>query len=96
MNFFQPTMKLCSRTRNGARVHKVDETARTPYQRLLQSGALSESERTEMAATYHRLNPVVLLKQINSNLEQLWNLAERPNSLGNRNYEATRRASITV
>ncbi len=96
MNFFQPTMKLCAKTRNGARVHKVYETARTPYQRLLQSGALSESKRTEMAATYHRLNPVLLLKQINNNLEQLWNLAERPASLGNRNYEATRRASVTV
>ncbi len=96
MNFFQPTMKLRSKTRNGAKVHKVYETAQTPYQRLLQSGVLSETMRTDMAATYHALNPVLLLKQINSNLEQLWRLAERPATLGNRNYEATRRASVTV
>ncbi len=30
------------------------------------------------AATYHHLNPVLLLKQINENLECLWKLAERP------------------
>lgn len=96
MNFFQPTMKLCSKTRHGAKVHKVYETAQTPYQRLLRSGVLSESRLAEMAATYSGLNPVMLLKQINSNLEQLWRLTERSASFGNRNYEATRRASVTV
>jgi hypothetical protein len=96
MNFFQPTMKLVSKTRHGARVHKVYDTAQTPYQRLLRSGVLSESKRAEMAAAYSGLNPVMLLKQINSNLEQLWRLAERPASFGNRNYEATRRSSVTV
>ena len=96
MNFFQPTMKLVSKTRHGARVHKVYETAQTPYQRLMRSSVLSEAKRTELAATYHGLNPVLLLKQINSNLEQLWQMAVRPASLGNRNYEATRRASVTV
>ncbi len=78
MNFFQPTMKLWSKTRNGARVHKVYETAQTPYQRLLKLGVLSEANRAELAATYHGLNPVLLLKQINANLEQLWRLADRP------------------
>ena len=78
MNFFQPTMKLLSKTRNGARVHKVYETAQTPYQRLPKLGVLSEAKRAELAATYHGLNPVLLLKQINGNLEQLWRLADRP------------------
>ena len=96
MNFFQPTMKLHSKTRQGARVHKVYETAQTPYHRLLESGILSEDKLAEMAAIYQGLNPVRLLKQINSNLEQLWRLAQFPNALGNRNYDATRRASVTV
>ncbi len=96
MNFFQPTMKLVSKTRHGAKVNKVYDTARTPYQRLLEAGVLTEAKQQELAATYHGLNPVRLLKQINSNLEQLWRLAQRPASLGNRNYEATRRASVTV
>ena len=96
MNFFQPTMKLIDKTRNGAKVHKVYEVAQTPYQRLLRSGLLSEFRRAEMAATYSGLNPVRLLKQINSNLEQLWRLAERPASFGNRNYDAKEKASVTV
>jgi hypothetical protein len=96
LNFFQPTMKLVSKTRHGARVHKVYETAQTPYQRLLQLGVLNEAKLAEMAATYRGLNPVLLLKQINGNLEQLWRLADFQTSSGNRNYVATRRASVTV
>ena len=88
MNFFQPTMKLLDKTRSGAKVHKVYDTAQTPYQRLLKAGILTEAKQTELAATYHGLNPVFLLKQINTNLEQLWRLAQHPVSLGNSNYDA--------
>jgi hypothetical protein len=77
-NFFQPTMKLVSKTRHGARVHKIYDTAKTPYQRLLDYGELTQAERAKLAATYRGLNPVTLLKQLNSNLEQLWKMAERP------------------
>jgi hypothetical protein len=96
LNFFQPTMKLVSKTRYGAKVHRVYETAQTPYQRLLNNGMLTEAKKVELAATYNRLNPVQLLKQINSNLEQLWRFAERPKPLGNHIYESTRRSSVTV
>ena len=78
VNFFQPVMKLVSKTRHGAKVHKVYDTAQTPYQRLLKAGVLTEAKRQELAATYHSLNPVLLLRQINENLENLWNLAEHP------------------
>jgi hypothetical protein len=74
----------------------VYENAQTPYQRLLQSGILSQAKQGEMAAVYNKLNPVSLLKQINGNLEQLWRLAERQSIFGNRNYESTRRVSVTV
>ena len=95
-NFFQPTMKLVSKTRHGAKVHKVYDTARTPYQRLLESGVLLQAKKQELAATYHLLNPAQLLKQINENLESLWRLAQSPTRLGNHNYASTRRASVTV
>jgi hypothetical protein len=78
VNFFQPVMKLVSKTRHGAKVHKVYDTARTPYQRALESGVLAEAKQQELAATYHGLNPVLLLKQINENLESLWKLAVLP------------------
>ena len=50
VNFFQPVMKLMSKTRQGARVHKVYDTARTPYQRLLKSSVLTEAKQQELAA----------------------------------------------
>lgn len=77
MNFFQPTMKLLSKSRYGAKVYKVYDIAQTPYQRLLKLGMLSQSKQTELAAIYRGLNPVLLLKQINGNLEKLWSLADR-------------------
>jgi hypothetical protein len=80
VNFFQPTMKLISKTWHGARVHKVYETAQTPYQRLLRLKVLKESRQKELAAIYNGLNPIRLLKQINENLEQLWKLADRSGS----------------
>ena len=77
VNFFQPTMKLISKTRHGAKVHKVYDAARTPYQRLLQSGTLTLAQQAELAAIYRGLNPVLLLSQLNGHLEKLWNLADR-------------------
>jgi hypothetical protein len=76
INLFQPTMKLITKTRHGAKVHKVYDTAQTPYQRLLKSGVLGEGKKTALAASYRGLNPVLLLEQINGNLDQLWKLAE--------------------
>jgi len=81
INFFQPTMKLVSKSRHGARVHKVYDTARTPYHRLVQSGVLTETKQAELSATYNGLNPVLLLNQINDNLEKLWQMTDRPSSV---------------
>jgi hypothetical protein len=95
-NFFQPTMKLVSKTRHGAKVHKTYELAQTPYRRLLNSDLLTEAKKVELAAIYVGLNPLRLLKQIDTNLQQLWRLADRQMNYGNRIYESTRRSSVTV
>jgi len=78
VNFFQPVMKLVAKSRQGAKVHKIYDTARTPYQRLLEDNVLMEDKRTELAAIYYGINPVLLLRQINGNLERLWTLVECP------------------
>jgi len=91
VNFFQPMMKLVSKTRHGAKVHKVYDTARTPYQRLLEFGVLTGAKQQELAATYHGLNPVLLLRQINESLESLWDMAEHPTNQQRRgkNHQAS-------
>jgi hypothetical protein len=78
VNFFQPTMKLVAKTRDGAKVYKVYDRAQTPYQRVLAAGILTEAKQQELAAIYDGLDPTSLLSQINRSLEQLWNLAEHP------------------
>jgi hypothetical protein len=80
-NFFQPNAKLISKTRHGSRVHKVYDTPKTPYQRLLESGILADSTKAQLAASYSCSDPVHLLKQIDSNLQQLWKLARRRTSV---------------
>ncbi len=78
INFFQPVLKLVSKSRHGAKVRKVYDIAQTPYQRLLSSGALTEEKKRELASIYAALNPVTLLKQIRETVQYLWTLAERP------------------
>lgn len=76
INFFQPVMKLVGKTRNGAKVHKIFDTAQTPYQRLLASGVLTEEQKQALCSIYGALNPVALLKQIERESMHLWTLAE--------------------
>ena len=76
VNFFQPVMKLVAKTRHGAKVHRVYDGAQTPYQRALKSGAISTANQAQINSTYTHLNPVYLLKQINSNVEHLWQLRD--------------------
>ena len=94
INFFQPTMKLVSKTRFGSKVHRVYDTAQTPYQRLLRSGMVSEAKQSELAAIYVGLNPVQLRAQLDGHLENLWRLADR--TVGNRNFDATKATLVTV
>ncbi len=77
VNFFQPVMKLVSKSRHGAQVHKVYDTAQTPYPRLLKSGVLIEEKKRQLASIYLAINPAKLLKQIRQEVEHLWTLAER-------------------
>ena len=76
-NFFQPLRKVVSRERVGAKVRKRYDTARTPYQRLVASGVLSEEEQERLRRLYLSLNPVALRAEIEAALERLWGLAER-------------------
>ena len=63
-NFFQPSMKLQSKERHGARVKKTYDKARTPYQRLLDSSFMSEETKAQIRARYHLLNPAQLKRKI--------------------------------
>ena len=50
-NFLQPVMKLQHKSRNGAKVHKVYDTAKTPYERLLEWDVLTAEQRQALDRT---------------------------------------------
>jgi hypothetical protein len=78
INFFQPVQQLVRKERRGARVHRVYDRARTPYQRLGATGVLSALRQQELEAVYQRLNPLHLRRQLETALERLWTLAVPP------------------
>ncbi len=67
VNCFQPSMKLLSKQRVGKKVRYVYDPAKTPLQRLLQSGVLSVQKQQELTEVAHVLDPIRLFQQ----LEQL-------------------------
>jgi len=93
VNFFQPVRKLVHKSRHGAKVHKVYDTAQTPYRRLLSAGILTEVKQQELETMYHGLNPALLRRQINQNLERLWDLARYPTTQPRKGK--TKEASVT-
>jgi hypothetical protein len=67
VNCFQPSMKLLSKQRDGKKVRCVYDPAKTPLQRLLQSGALPAQKQQELLDVASTLDPIRLFQQ----LEQL-------------------------
>jgi hypothetical protein len=72
VNFFQPSMKLRVKHRQGSQVSRTYDVAQTPHQRLLAMGALSTGTRQKLARVYGALDPVHLLRQIQSLQDALW------------------------
>jgi hypothetical protein len=64
INFFQPSFKLESKHREGARVHKKYHPPETPYQRLIQHDDVPSDAKQMLRQTMEGLDPVLLLKQI--------------------------------
>jgi hypothetical protein len=73
-NYFQPSMKLLSKKREGAKVIKKYGTAQTPYQRLLNSAAVSEEEKARLRAEYEQLDPLRLFEEVERKQQEFWAL----------------------
>jgi hypothetical protein len=71
VNFFQPQMKLVSKTRRGAKVTKRYDRAATPYRRALASPDVDEQVKAELTRTYFGLNPVALRREIGTLQDRL-------------------------
>ena len=77
LNFLRPVRKLVGKRRSGARVTKLYDAPRTPYQRLLEAGVLDDSTRERLDAELQAINPADLQRRIDSALRRLCDCTER-------------------
>jgi hypothetical protein len=72
VNFFQPSVKLRKKTRDGSRVRRSYDQAATPLQRLFATDVLDDGTCERLQALYQALDPVVLLGQLEVLQDALW------------------------
>ena len=75
VNFFQPSLKLIGKTRQGSKVIKKYDRAQTPYQRLVAAEGIPETTKQKLKEEYDALDPVFLLTNIQRLQDLLWPFA---------------------
>jgi hypothetical protein len=63
-NFFQPSLKLREKIRDGAKVKKLYHKAATPCDRLLAHAKVSETTKKDLSSQQNQLDPIDLLHTI--------------------------------
>lgn len=74
INHWQPTLKLVSKEREGAKVRKRYDEARTPYRRVLAAMELSDDLRGRLEREHAQWGPLALRKAYQAAAEQFWRL----------------------
>lgn len=64
INFFVPQQKLVSKTRDGAKVIKKHDTAKTPFQRLCADLTIDIHDKATLHGHYLTLNPAAIRREI--------------------------------
>lgn len=75
INFFQPSFKLIAKERIGNRTLKRYDTAKTPYQRVLERKDISIASKARLMNLYLQLNPAELRRSIDLKTAKLWKLS---------------------
>jgi len=86
-NFFMPSAKLVSKTRDGATVTKRYDRPATPYARALVSPHVSDAVKRRLTERYERLNPVALKREIASLQRRLYKLVSLKESIRRREVQ---------
>ena len=74
-NHFAPQQKLVSKTRTGAKITKVYDAAKTPFQRVLNDpNTVRKNVKTRLARENEPLNPAAIQRQIQALTSQLLTL----------------------
>jgi Integrase core domain len=77
INYFQPSFKLKSKTRDGARVAKVYYPPSTPCERLMASTSIDDATKARLKAECDTLDPMTLLRDIRAAQQVLQEIGVR-------------------
>lgn len=72
VNFFQPSLKLKEKHREGTSVRRTYAPAQTPFERVSASGILTGELQTRLDTIFEVLDPMRLLNQIGHLQDALW------------------------
>ena len=75
INFFQPSFKLIAKERIGNQTFKRYDTAKTPYQRILERQDIPLETKARLMNLYLQLNPAKLRRQIDQKTAMLWKIS---------------------
>lgn len=76
INFFSPHQKLISKRREGAKVIKKYDTARTPYQRVMADERIPKKIKAALTRQYRTLNPAQIRREIIALNDQVLKLVQ--------------------
>jgi hypothetical protein len=78
VNGYQPAMKLVGKEREGAKIRKQYDEAKTPYRRAVEAGVVTPEQRAAFEAELAKQAPLALRRRIERELDQLWRLVGAP------------------
>lgn len=73
-NYFYPQMKLIEKDRIGNKCHRKYDKAKTPFDRLIESGQLAPEQERKLKETKSKLNPIHLQQSVQKKLSRIANL----------------------
>ena len=71
-NFFQPVLKLKEKTHVDGKVKKVYDEAQTPYQRVMASPHVIQTDKERLSQLFVSLDPVLLKRSLDQRLQIIW------------------------
>lgn len=72
INHWQPTLKLVSKERDGAKVRKHYDVPQTPYRRVLAAGVLSPTTTEQLEREHNSIGPAALWQSCERACEAFW------------------------
>ena len=64
INYFMPSQKLISKTRDGARVSRKHDAGLTPYRRIMEEAGMSADIKSRLTETFENLDVLELRREI--------------------------------